>query len=103
MARTRLLFKIGFVYHKAAFDPVIERQVALKTIRVDLAEADYGKLFMARFRNQAKAAGRHHHPNIVGIHGFGHSGFELGRQELIALRLGSHALGPAACAGKGSL
>ena len=25
MARTRLLFKIGFVYHKAAFDPVIEQ------------------------------------------------------------------------------
>jgi hypothetical protein len=25
MARIRLLFKIGFVYHKAAFDPVIER------------------------------------------------------------------------------
>jgi hypothetical protein len=24
MARTRILFKIGFVYHKAAFDPVIE-------------------------------------------------------------------------------
>jgi len=25
MARVRLLFKIGFVYHKAAFDPVIEQ------------------------------------------------------------------------------
>jgi hypothetical protein len=24
MKRLRLLFKIGFVYHKAAFDPVIE-------------------------------------------------------------------------------
>ena len=28
MARIRLLFKIGFVYHKAAFDPVIERFLA---------------------------------------------------------------------------
>ncbi len=27
-ARTRLLFKIGFVYHKAAFDPVIEEFLA---------------------------------------------------------------------------
>ncbi len=28
MARIRLLFKIGFVYHKAAFDPVIEQFLA---------------------------------------------------------------------------
>ncbi|HEX5004674.1 MAG TPA: CDP-glycerol glycerophosphotransferase family protein [Gemmatimonadales bacterium] len=28
MAKIRLLFKIGFVYHKAAFDPVIERFLA---------------------------------------------------------------------------
>ena len=60
---------MGVVYH--AFDPVIERQVALKTIRVDLAEADYGKVFMARFRNEAKAAGRLHHPNIVGVYEYG--------------------------------
>lgn len=60
---------MGTVYH--AFDPVIERQVALKTIRVDLADADYGKHFMAGFRNEAKAAGRLHHPNIVGIYEYG--------------------------------
>ena len=60
---------MGVVYH--AFDPVIERQVALKTIRVDLVDADYGKVFMARFRNEAKAAGRLHHPNIVGVYEYG--------------------------------
>jgi serine/threonine-protein kinase len=66
---------MGVVYR--AFDPHIERVVAIKTVRKDLLDADLAAQFMARFRNEAKAAGRLHHPNIVGI-------FEYGEEESIA-------------------
>jgi len=60
---------MGVVYR--AFDPHIERMVAIKTVRKDLLDADLAAQFMARFRNEAKAAGRLHHPNIVGIFEYG--------------------------------
>ena len=60
---------MGTVY--LAFDPDIERQVAVKTIRKDLIDPDLAAQFMARFRNEAKAAGRLHHPNIVGVYEYG--------------------------------
>ena len=59
----------GTVY--LGFDPDIEREVAIKTIRKDLIDADLATEFMARFRNEARAAGRLHHPNIVGVYEFG--------------------------------
>jgi len=60
---------MGIVYK--AFDPHIERFVAIKTIRKDMVEPELAAQYMARFRNEAKAAGRLHHPNIVGIYEFG--------------------------------
>ncbi len=60
---------MGIVYK--ARDPHIERSVAIKTIRKDLLDADLAAQFMARFRNEARAAGRLHHPNIVGIYEYG--------------------------------
>jgi len=60
---------MGIVYK--ARDPHIERTVAIKTVRKDLLDADLAVHFMDRFRNEARAAGRLHHPNIVGIYEYG--------------------------------
>lgn len=60
---------MGIVYR--GFDPNIEREVAIKTIRKDLVDPDLAAQHMARFRNEAKAAGRLHHPNIVGVYEYG--------------------------------
>ena len=56
---------MGIVYK--AVDPHIERTVAIKTLRKDLLDSDMSEQFMGRFRNEAKAAGRLHHPNIVDL------------------------------------
>jgi eukaryotic-like serine/threonine-protein kinase len=60
---------MGMVYK--AFDPHIERYVAIKTIRKDMVEPELAAQYMARFKNEARAAGRLHHPNIVGVHEYG--------------------------------
>ena len=60
---------MGVVYK--GFDPHIERYVAIKTIRKDLVEPELAAQYMARFKNEAKAAGRLHHPNIVGVYEYG--------------------------------
>ncbi len=60
---------MGVVYK--AFDPHIERIVAIKTVRKDLVDPDLAEQFMARFKNEARAAGRLHHPNIVGVYEYG--------------------------------
>jgi eukaryotic-like serine/threonine-protein kinase len=60
---------MGVVYK--AFDPHIERVVAIKTVRKDLVDPDLAQQFMARFKNEARAAGRLHHPNIVGVYEYG--------------------------------
>ncbi len=63
---------MGIVYE--GFDPDIERPVAIKTIRKDTIDPELAQQFMARFRNEAKAAGRLHHPNIVGVYEYGEEG-----------------------------
>ena len=45
---------MGVVYK--AIDPHIERAVAIKTVRKDVIDADVAEQFMARFRNEARAA-----------------------------------------------
>jgi serine/threonine-protein kinase len=50
---------------------MIERRVAIKTIRQDqLDSAEAGEI-LARFQREAKAAGRMSHPNIVAVFEFG--------------------------------
>lgn len=61
---------MGKVYK--AFDPLIERTVALKTIRMDLKGKQQSD-FEARFFREAKSAGRLNHPNIVTIYDVGES------------------------------
>ncbi len=60
---------MGVVYR--AFDPDIQRPVALKTLRKDLAQDADGAGLLARLRNEARAAGRLTHPGIVGVYEFG--------------------------------
>jgi serine/threonine-protein kinase len=60
---------MGVVYR--AFDPGIERVVAIKTVRKDRVDQDLIEQSMARFKNEAKAAGRLLHPNIVSVYEYG--------------------------------
>ncbi len=60
---------MGVVYE--GFDPVIERVVAIKTVRLPEAGDDETAEEIARFRREAQAAGRLSHPNIVGVFDYG--------------------------------
>ena len=59
---------MGVVY--LARDPLIDRQVALKTLRVDLDD-EVASEFRERFLREARAAGRISHAGIVTIHDVG--------------------------------
>ncbi|OGA21854.1 MAG: hypothetical protein A3H34_00320 [Betaproteobacteria bacterium RIFCSPLOWO2_02_FULL_67_19] len=60
---------MGVVYE--GFDPFIERTVAIKTIKPEVAgQGDAGEL-LARFKREAQAAGRLNHPGIVAIYEYG--------------------------------
>src|SRR5262245_60011754 len=63
---------LGVVYK--GFDPHIRRTVALKTIRKELVDDDQAATLLARFRNEAQAAGRLSHPGIVGVYEWGEVG-----------------------------
>jgi serine/threonine-protein kinase len=60
---------MGVVYK--AFDPNIRRTVALKTVRLDQLDEGRGETILARFKNEAQAAGRLSHPGIVAIYEYG--------------------------------
>ena len=66
---------MGVVYQ--GYDPHIQRTVAIKTVRKDIVDKELTEQFTARFKNEARAAGRLHHPNIVGI-------YEYGEEESVA-------------------
>ncbi len=63
---------MGIVYK--GFDPFVERIVAIKTVRKDLVDPDLAAQLILRFRNEARAAGRLLHPNIVTIYEYGDDG-----------------------------
>ncbi|MBX3669975.1 MAG: serine/threonine protein kinase [Rhodocyclaceae bacterium] len=63
---------MGIVYK--AFDSVIARPVALKTIQKDRLDDNQVEDALARFRQEARAAGRLVHPNIVQVYDFGETG-----------------------------
>ncbi|MDF0732400.1 serine/threonine-protein kinase [Pseudomonas entomophila] len=60
---------MGTVYK--AFDPHIARVVALKTIRRELLGDGQQQQLLSRFQNEAQAAGRLSHPNIVAVYDYG--------------------------------
>lgn len=59
---------MGIVYE--AFDPKLERTVALKTVRLEAGDTEHRE-FEERFQREAKSAARLNHPNIVTIHDAG--------------------------------
>ncbi len=63
---------MGVVYK--AVDPVIERTVALKTIRRDILDPEDAAEVLTRFKREAQAAGRLTHPNIVTVYEYGEEG-----------------------------
>lgn len=65
---------MGVVYK--AVDPVIDREVAIKTINLTLNVDEIAE-YEARFQQEIKAAGRLNHPNIVTI-------FDVGKNESVA-------------------
>ena len=60
---------MGIVYE--GFDPVIQRTVAIKTIRPEQLDQTQAAEILARFKREAQAAGRLSHPNIVSIYDYG--------------------------------
>jgi len=60
---------MGIVYK--GYDPVLERHVALKTVRKELVDENLAGQIIARFKNEALASGRLNHPAIVGIYEYG--------------------------------
>jgi len=62
---------MGVVYR--AFDPLIERTLALKTVQRRLGDPEQTRELLQRFRTEAQAAGRLMHPNIVTVHDYGES------------------------------
>lgn len=60
---------MGVVYK--AFDPGIERVVALKTIRKEMFSDGEQADLIGRFKNEARAAGRLAHPSIVTVFDYG--------------------------------
>jgi serine/threonine protein kinase len=60
---------MGSVYR--AFDPFVERTVAIKTIKPDKAGQNEVREFHDRFIQEAKISGKLNHPNIVAIYDVG--------------------------------
>lgn len=63
---------MGVVYEGR--DPNLDRQVAIKTIRVQSLSADAAAEYEGRFRTEARSAARLHHPNIVSVFDSGQDG-----------------------------
>ncbi len=60
---------MGIVYQGK--DPLIERIVAIKTIRKDLLDNTNEATLFQRFKQEAQAAGRLNHQNIVAVYEYG--------------------------------
>ena len=60
---------MGVVYE--GYDPVIERAVAIKVLRLDEANPELANELRMRFRREAQAAGRLGHPGIVAVYEYG--------------------------------
>lgn len=54
-----------------AYDPVIERTLAVKVVDKGRLDPQESKAILARFRVEARAAGRLQHPNIVAVYDSG--------------------------------
>jgi serine/threonine protein kinase len=62
---------MGTVY--SAFDPTIQRPVAIKALIKRALDPDQAMVVLERFKREAQAAGRLMHPNIVQVYDYGES------------------------------
>ncbi len=60
---------MGIVYE--GYDPMIDRRVALKTVKKDQLERTEADEILSRFKREAQAAGRLNHPNVVAVYEYG--------------------------------
>ncbi len=60
---------MGLVY--AAFDPQLDRKVAIKLLRADLGEPARAAQFRTRMLREAQAMARLQHPNVIAVHDVG--------------------------------
>jgi len=72
---------MGVVY--AAYDPELDRRVALKLLRSDPAEGSKQEGARERLLREAQAMARLSHPNVISVHDVG----TLGEQVFIAMEL----------------
>src|SRR5689334_22149678 len=63
---------MGIVYE--ALDPKLNRSVAIKTILKSNLDEELAREYSVRFREEAQAAARLNHPNIVQVYDFGEEG-----------------------------
>jgi serine/threonine protein kinase len=68
---TERLGQGGMAVVYKAYDTRLERDVALKLIRVDEIPASQHERLMKRFEREAKAMAKFSHPNIVPVHDYG--------------------------------
>jgi TonB family protein len=75
---------MGRVYK--AWDPLVRRVVAIKTIRPEYLTHETSEEYLRRFRREAQAAGRLSHPNIVSIYDVGEDYFVMEFLEGVSLQ-----------------
>jgi eukaryotic-like serine/threonine-protein kinase len=75
---------MGRVYR--AFDPLLRRSVAVKTVKPESLTRDTAEEYLRRFRREAQAAGRLSHPNIVSIYDVSEDYFVMEFVEGISLQ-----------------
>lgn len=73
-----LLGRGGMADVYLAHDLFLDRQVAVKMLRADLAR---DSLFQTRFQREAQSSAALNHPNIVGVYDAGRAGVEGAQQE----------------------
>jgi serine/threonine-protein kinase len=76
-----------------AFDPLVLRVVAIKTVKPEILTKENAREYLRRFRREAQAMGPLSHPNIVSVYDVGEDYFVMEFIEGISLQslLAHHA------------
>jgi TonB family protein len=75
---------MGRVYR--AFDPLVQRVVAIKTVKPEVLTTDTAHEYLRRFRREAQAVGPLSHPNIVSVYDVGEDYFVMEFVEGLSLQ-----------------